>query len=53
MKKFVIINGMDLIHIECNDLSEAKQKAFKICDHSKEIIVRQIQFEFRSRTYNV
>jgi len=42
-KKFIIINGKEVQIIERINLDAAKQTAINICDHSKEIIVRQIE----------
>ena len=42
MKSYIIINGTDSIIIKKNSLDDARQFAIMYCDHSREIIVRQI-----------
>lgn len=42
MKKFLIINGLNATIVERQSLEDAKNTAINICDHSKEIIVREI-----------
>jgi len=39
----MILNGTELLLIIAENMDEAKQKAINICDHSKEIIVREIE----------
>jgi hypothetical protein len=46
MKQFIIINGKEVINIKAADLDQATQKAINICDHSKEIIVREVESPF-------
>lgn len=41
-RMFCIINGTNLFVVHLRDMDEAKEKAVAICDHSKEIIVREI-----------
>lgn len=40
--KYIIINNKNAYVIEANDMANAKNKAINICNHSHEIIVRQI-----------
>jgi len=40
---YMILNGKDLFLIIAENMDEAKQKAVNFCDHSKEIIVREIE----------
>jgi len=42
-KKFIIINGKDVQIIERVNLDAAKQTAINLCNHSKEIIVREVE----------
>jgi len=42
MKQFLIINGKEARLIERATMEDAKKTAENICDHSKEIIVREI-----------
>ena len=42
MKKFIIINGLNATIVERESLDDARNTAINICDHSKEIIVREI-----------
>ena len=42
MKKFIIINGKSARIIQRESLDMAKQTAENICDHSKEVIVREV-----------
>ena len=39
---YIIINGKDVYLYALESLEKAKEKAIVICDHSEEIIVRQI-----------
>lgn len=39
---YIIINGKDVYLFELDNLEKAKEKAIAICDHSEEIIIRQI-----------
>jgi hypothetical protein len=41
MKTFIILNGKHLRLIERTSLADAKESAYNICDHSKEVIVRE------------
>ena len=43
MKKFIIINGLDAVITERETLEDAKHHAINICDHSKEIIVKEVE----------
>jgi len=43
MKTYIIINGLDSLIIKRDTLDEAKQFAVMYCDHSKDIIVREIR----------
>lgn len=42
MKSYIIINGTDSMIIKKSSLDDARQFAIMYCDHSKDIIVRQI-----------
>jgi len=42
MKRFITINGTHAWITEREDLASARHSAINICDHSKEIIVREI-----------
>ena len=42
MKTYIIINGLESKLIKKNTLDEARHYAINYCDHSKDIIVRQI-----------
>jgi hypothetical protein len=42
MKTFIIINGKTLIALEAETKLLAMDHAVNICDHSQEIIVREI-----------
>lgn len=42
MKTYIIINGLESKLIKKNTLNEARHYAINYCDHSKDIIVRQI-----------
>ena len=39
---YIIINGKDVYLFELDSLEKAKEKAIVICDHSEEIIIRQV-----------
>jgi len=43
MNTYIIINGLDSLLIKRNTLDEAKQFAIMYCDHSKDIVVREIR----------
>jgi len=43
MNTYIIINGLDSLIIKRNTLDEAKQFAIMYCDHSKDIVVREIR----------
>lgn len=43
MKIFMILNGTSLKFIQAIDRVEAKHSAINTCDHSKEIIVREVE----------
>tara|TARA_R110000772_G_scaffold47429_1_gene108406 strand:+ start:423 stop:593 length:171 start_codon:yes stop_codon:yes gene_type:complete len=43
MKKFIIINGTDVILKRLPTLEDARHHAINVCDHSKEVIVREIK----------
>ena len=45
MKDFIIINGKDCLLIQAVDKNAAICKAIDIADHSKEIIVREINLD--------
>jgi hypothetical protein len=42
MNTYIIINGFDAMLIKKNTLDEARQFAIMYCDHSDEILVREI-----------
>lgn len=42
MKKFIIINGKDARVVEREDMDAARTTAINTCNHSLEIIVREI-----------
>ncbi len=42
MNTYIIINGFDAMLIKKNTLDEARQFAIMYCNHSEEIIVREI-----------
>lgn len=43
MKKFITINGKKAWITERDSMEEARQSAINICDHSKEVVVREIE----------
>ena len=43
MNQFIILNGKDYHIIDRKDMIEARDFAIAICDHSQEIIVREIE----------
>ena len=51
-KQFVILNGDKIMFIQKHTLDEATTIAQNICDNSKEIIVREIDFTIISKTIN-
>lgn len=48
MKTFIIINGKSVRTIRFTNLEKAKAHAENTCDHSKEIIVREIESEIKT-----
>ena len=48
-KKYIVINGSDAWLMERRDKDSAIQSATSVCDHSKEIIVREVE-EFTDYT---
>ena len=42
MKTFAIINGSVLMIVNLPTLEDARHRAINICDHSKEILVREL-----------
>ena len=42
MNTYIIINGLDVIVIKRISMVDAEHTASNICDHSKEVIVRQV-----------
>jgi hypothetical protein len=42
MNTYIIINGLDALIIKKNTFDEARHFAINCCDHSQEIIVREI-----------
>ena len=47
MKTFIIINGKSVRTIKAETLEDAVTRAENTCDHSKEIIVREIETEVK------
>lgn len=43
-KTFLILNDDQMHFIKKNDIAEVRQVAINICDHSKEIIIREVDF---------
>lgn len=43
MKKFITINGKRATITERKTLDDARTSAINVCDHSKEIIVRELE----------
>ena len=43
MNTYIIINGLDSLIIKKSTLDEARQFAIMYCDHSQEIVVREIK----------
>ena len=43
MNTYIIINGLDSLIIKRDTLDEARQFAIMYCDHSQEIVVREIR----------
>ena len=43
MRQFIIINGKEVFYIHSADLESARNSSINICDHSQEIIVREIE----------
>ena len=43
MKNFIIINGTDLNFVTAESMEVARNYAIDFCDHSEEIIVREIK----------
>lgn len=43
MKTFIIINGKEVRTVKAETMEDARTKAINTCDHSKEIIVREIE----------
>lgn len=43
MNTYIIINGLDSLIIKRDTLGEARQFAIMYCDHSQEIVVREIR----------
>jgi len=52
MNTYIIINGFDAMLIKKNTLDEARQFAIMYCNHSEEIIVREINV-LRKKTDNL
>ena len=42
MKKFIVINGKDYFTYHAPSLEDAITKAENICDHSLEVIIREV-----------
>tara|TARA_S200002703_G_scaffold10590_1_gene9917 strand:- start:3088 stop:3384 length:297 start_codon:yes stop_codon:yes gene_type:complete len=61
MKQFITINGKKAWITERNSMEDARQSAINICDHSKEVVVREIEeltdhtkvFENKPSYYNL
>jgi hypothetical protein len=47
MKTFIIINGKSVRTIKAESMEQAVTRAENTCDHSKEIIVREIETEVK------
>lgn len=47
MNKYIIINGLELFLFNADSLSEARHHAINVCNHSKEIIVREIYNSYK------
>lgn len=47
MKTFIIINGKSVRTIEAENMEQAVTRAENTCDHSKEVIVREIETEVK------
>lgn len=43
MNTYIVINGLDSLIIKKSTLDEAKQFAIMYCDHSEDILVREIK----------
>jgi len=43
MKKYITINGKNVTITEKKNMESARQSAINICDHSKEILVREFE----------
>lgn len=43
MKTFIIINGDDVIIKRLPTLEDARHHAINVCDHSNEVIVREVK----------
>jgi len=52
MRKYIIINGTKAWISEREDISAARQTAINICDHSEEVLVRELtEFTDHTKTY--
>lgn len=51
LKTYLVINGKTSFEMKCRDMGEARHKANNTCDHSKEIIVREIEKEEKEKEY--
>ena len=47
MNKYIIINGIEIFFFNTNSLAEARNHAINVCNHSKEIIVREIYTSYK------
>ena len=52
MKKYIIINGTIVIIVERENMEAARGAAIKVCDLSKEVIVREMT-DFKDYTKQV
>ena len=47
MKKYIIINGKDMFLYRAETIAEARDQAINVCDHSKEVIVREVHNSYK------
>jgi hypothetical protein len=53
MKKFIIINGDDIILKILPSLDDARDHAINVCDHSNEVIVREVSNFYGFKQLNI
>jgi len=51
MKKFIIINGMEITLLQKESLAEARNHAINVCNHSKEVLVREVEMGYKLDNY--